>query len=222
MRITIIEDNKSLASGIAHRLRDHGHAVDILFDGEEGDAHLATEGSDLIILDINLPGMSGLEVLRHLRARNDNTPVLLLTARSGTSDRVVGLDAGADDYLIKPFEMDELEARVRALSRRRATEQSPVQLIGELTFDKGARVLRNGNDVIDLPRKELAAFECLLDRQDKLVSKAILADHIYGIGTDVDEKVIEVYISRIRKKLLKYGISIKTARGLGYLLGIDT
>ena len=218
MRIAIIEDNKSLAAGIGYRLRDRGHAVDIVHDGNDGDAHLSDEGADLIILDINLPGMSGLDILRRLRSRNDHTPVLMLTARSEVSERVSGLDAGADDYLVKPFEMDELEARIRALSRRRAADAPVVEHVGDLIFDKGARLLRDGDQTIDLPRRELAALECLVDRRGRLVSKSVLADHIYGTGADVDEKVVEVYISRLRKKLGAYGVSIKAARGLGYLM----
>ena len=128
MRIVIIEDNKPLASGIAHRLRDRGYGVDLLYDGSDADVFLSSEGADLIILDINLPSMDGLEVLRRVRQRNDPTPILMLTARTNTSDRVAGLDAGADDYLVKPFELDELEARVRALSRRRDIAPSAVEI----------------------------------------------------------------------------------------------
>lgn len=221
MRIVVIEDNQSLASGIAHRLRDQGHAVDVLDDGEDGDAFLAGEGADIVILDINLPGMSGLEVLRQMRRRNDSAPVLMLTARTGISDRVEGLDAGADDYLIKPFDMDELEARIRALSRRRSMKQISVQTIGPLSFDLGARVLRAGDEVVDLSRRELAAFECLFERHGRLVPKSVLADQIYGVGADVDEKVVEVPISRLRKKLADFGVRIKAARGIGYLMEDD-
>ncbi len=222
MRIAVIEDNKSLAAGIAYRLRDQGHAVDVLHDGEDGNDHLAHEGADLVILDINLPGLNGLDVLRKLRARNDNTPVLLLTARSEVTDRVDGLDAGADDYLVKPFEMAELEARVRALSRRRGIDRPPVEPIGCLVFDPGARILRNNDDAVELTRRELAAFECLLHRRGRLVPKSVLADHIYGTGADVDEKIVEVHISRLRKKLDDCGIRIKAARGLGYLMEEET
>ncbi|MDE0539957.1 MAG: response regulator transcription factor [Rhodospirillales bacterium] len=218
MRIVIVEDNESLASGIAHRLRDLGHAVDVLHDGEDGDAYLASEGGDLVILDINLPGMSGLEILRGMRARNDPTPVLMLTARTDTSDKVEGLDTGADDYLVKPFEMEELEARIRALLRRRGVTQSPVQSIGALDFDVGARVLRAKGEVIELRRRELAAFECLLERKGQLVPKSVLIDQMYGVGADLDDKVVEAPISRLRKKLTGYDVTIKAARGLGYLM----
>ena len=218
MRIAVIEDNKSLAAGIAYRLRDQGHAVDVLHDGEDGDDYLTHESADIVILDINLPGLDGLDILRKLRSRKNNTLVLLLTARAEVSDRVSGLDAGADDYLVKPFEMAELEARIRALSRRLAVDRAPVEPIGKLTFDPGARILRDDDKAIELTRRELAAFECLLHRRGRLVSKSVLADNIYGTGTDVDEKVVEVHISRLRKKLDAYGITIKAARGLGYLM----
>lgn len=218
MRIVIIEDNKPLASGIAHRLRDRGYGVDLLYDGSDADVFLSSEGADLIILDINLPGMDGLEVLRRVRQRNDPTPILMLTARTNTSDRVAGLDAGADDYLVKPFELDELEARVRALSRRRDIAPSAVESIGNLEFDIGSRVLRGGGDVIDLRRRELAAFECLLERRGKLVPKSLLIDQMYGVGADLEDKVVEVPISRLRKKLVGYRVTIKAARGLGYLM----
>jgi len=216
MRIVIVEDNKTLASGLGHRLRDLGHAVDILEDGLEGDQFLADEGADLVILDINLPGQSGLEVLKKLRGRGDRTPVLLLTGRGATRDRVTGLDLGADDYLVKPFEMEELEARIRALLRRRTKETTELVKIGPLAFDRGARrVFRDGR-AVDLPRRELAVLECLLDRRGQVVSKSVLADHVYGLGAEIEEKVIEIYISRLRKRLAGHNLQIKTVRGLGY------
>lgn len=218
MRIAIIEDNKPLAQGIGHRLRDQGHAVDILHDGDDGDAYLAKQGADLVILDINLPSRNGLDVLKRMRGRGDNAPVLLLTARGETRDRVTGLDLGADDYLVKPFETEELEARLRALLRRRQGEKAVIDQVGALRFDRGARRLSSGDTVLDLPRRELSVFECLLDRRGQLVSKSALADHVYGTGADIDEKVVEIYISRLRKRLEPFGLRIRTARGLGYLL----
>ncbi|AXS42154.1 response regulator transcription factor [Breoghania sp. L-A4] len=218
MRIAIIEDNKVLARGIGHRLRDQGHAVDILYLGEEGDAFLMEHGADVVILDINLPDLSGLDVLRRLRGRGDAVPVLLLTARAETSDRVAGLDLGADDYLVKPFEPDELEARLRALLRRRPSERPLYEEIGTLRFDRGARRLSSGETLVELPRRELAVLECLVDRRGRLVSKASLTDHVYGAGADVEDTVVEIYISRLRKRLEPFSVRIRTARGLGYLL----
>ncbi len=221
MRIAVVEDNQTLANAIAYRLRDRGHAVDLLYDGAAADQFLATEGADLLVLDINLPKMSGLDVLRALRARGANTPVILLTARSDTRDRVMGLDAGADDYLVKPFEMDELEARIRALSRRKDIDYGATERVGELSFDRGTRQLLAGGEALEIPRRELATLECLLERRGRLVSKDQLTDHVYGVGADVDDTAVEPHISRLRKRLAGHGIRIKTARGLGYMLEAD-
>lgn len=223
MRIAIIEDNRALASGLAHRLRDPGHAVDVLHDGEAGAQFLRGEQADLIILDLDLPGMSGMELLLELRQRGDATPVLLLTAQNGKDQIVAGLDAGADDYLTKPFEFDELAARLRALSRRRIVERQVFERIGKLAFERGARrvFIEDGSDAraeLTLPRRELAAFECLLDRRDRLASKTVLTDHLYGAGADIEERVVEVHVSRLRKRLAPFGVGIRSARGLGYLL----
>lgn len=221
IRIVIIEDNVTLSNAIAYRLRDRGHAVDVLHDGLEADTYLRNEGADLIVLDINLPSMSGLDVLHALRQRGGHTPVILLTARIETSDRVLGLDRGADDYLVKPFEMDELEARIRALSRRKNLEYSPKETLGRLIFDRSTRQVTVDGLPLDLPRKELATLECLIERKGRLVSKSQIIDHVYGIGADVDDTAIEPHISRLRRRLAQCGVQIKTARGLGYLLEVE-
>lgn len=218
MRIALIEDNIDLARGIAHSLGDAGHAVDHLVDGADAPSFLSTEGADIIVLDINLPGQSGLDILRWLRARGDATPVLLLTARSDTADRVAGLDAGADDYLVKPFEMEELMARLRALGRRRGADASPIDRIGHLTYHRANRQFSANDEPLDLPRRELAALECLLARRGRLTPKSDLLDHLYGVGADVEDTVVEVHISRLRKRLRVHGLEIRTARGLGYML----
>jgi two-component system OmpR family response regulator len=218
MRIALIEDNEALAKGIAYQLRDAGHAVDIINDGTDADSFIAREGADLVILDINLPGTDGLVVLQRLRARGDATPVILLTARSGTGDRVEGLDAGADDYLVKPFDMAELEARVRALSRRRPDMAlSPIPL-GKLAFDPQARQLMEDGKPLDVPRREVAVLECLLENRGRLVPKDSILNSVYGVGSDVEESVVEVHVSRLRKRLAPYGVAIKAVRGLGYRL----
>mgnify|MGYP001811746853 CR=1 FL=1 len=222
MRITVVEDNISLAKGISYSLEDAGHAVDLLHDGIEADAFLKSDTSDLIILDINLPGIDGLTLLKKLRKRDDPRPVILLTARAEIEDRIGGLDAGADDYLIKPFEMAELNARVRALSRRRPVPERQMQSIGQLQFDAAARQLFANNEPIEMPRRELAVFECLLSSDGRLVSKTALLDYAYGVGADVEEKVVEVYVSRIRGRLKPHGVTIKSQRGLGYQLLVDT
>ena len=222
MRIAVIEDNEALAQGIAHRLRDRGHAVDLLHDGEDADAFLRHEGADLIVLDCNLPGCDGLEVLTRLRRRGDGTPVILLTARAETSERVAGLDAGADDYLTKPFEMDELEARLRAMARRKNLEFAARDAIGPLVFDRTNRQLLEGEQPLAFPRKELATLECLLERRGRIVSKSQLITHVYGTGAAQEDSAIEPHVSRLRKRLEPFGIRIKAARGLGYMLEVDS
>tara|TARA_R100001377_G_scaffold72594_1_gene48442 strand:+ start:1034 stop:1705 length:672 start_codon:yes stop_codon:yes gene_type:complete len=222
MRIAVIEDNEALAQGIAHRLRDRGHAVDLLHDGEDADIFLRYEGADLIVLDCNLPGCDGLEVLSRLRRRGDGTPVILLTARAETSERVAGLDAGADDYLTKPFEMDELEARLRAMARRKNLEFAARDAIGPLVFDRTNRQLLEGEQPLAFPRKELATLECLLERRGRIVSKSQLITHVYGTGAAQEDSAIEPHVSRLRKRLEPFGIRIKAARGLGYMLEVDS
>jgi two-component system OmpR family response regulator len=220
MRIAIVEDNKALANAIAYRLRDRGHAADVLHDGNDADLFLSQDGADLVVLDINLPGQNGLEVLRALRARADSTPVILLTARSETSDRVAGLDMGADDYLVKPFEMDELEARIRALSRRKNLDYGVSETIGGLEFNRTSRQVLAEGVMLEVPRRELAVLECLLERRGRIVSKSQLTNHVYGVGADVDDTAIEPHVSRLRRRLAAHGVAIKTARGLGYMLEV--
>ena len=221
MRITLVEDNVGLAKGIAYRLQDAGHAVDMLHDGLQAADFLRSDASDLIILDVNLPGQDGLSLLKMLRAGGDQRPVILLTARAQTQDRVIGLDAGADDYLIKPFEMAELEARVRALARRRAAPNRQMAQIGALTFDAAARQLFFDGRALVLPRRELSVFECLIEADGRLVTKEALLDYVYGVGADVEQQVIEVYVSRLRSRLKPYGVVIKSQRGLGYQLRLE-
>lgn len=221
MRIVIVEDNEPLANAIAYRLRDRGHAADVLSDGDAADLYLEQEGADLVVLDINLPGRSGLEILKSLRNRGDGVPVILLTARTDTKDRVSGLDMGADDYLIKPFEMDELEARIRALSRRKQLDYGTRETIGKLEFDRGARQVTVDGDILDVPRREMAVLECLLERRGRIVPKGQLTDYVYGVGTDIDDTAVEPHVSRLRKRLANLGIKIKTARGLGYMLEVE-
>ena len=222
MRIVIVEDNESVAKGIAYVLQDTGHAVDLIYDGAEADAFLQNDGADLIVLDITLPGMGGIEVLRRMRARGDNRPVLLLTARASTDDRITGLDAGADDYLVKPFEMPELEARIRALARRRDVPVVQTIEIGSLRFDAERREVTGPEGEIDLPRREMSVFAALVLMRGRTVSKSQLLDSVYGAGTDVEETVVEVYVSRLRKRLKPFGVTIRVRRGLGYQLQADT
>lgn len=219
MRIVIIEDNRTLAEGMGLVLRDEGHSVDILQDGRDGLAFLRTEeAADIIILDVNLPGLDGLNLISALRRDGCDTPCICLSALGETGDRIAGLDAGADDYLVKPFEMSELKARIRALLRRKPQVARQAEPFGALTFERAARSLSHDGKALLLPKKELATFECLFDRGEQIVPKSTLANHLYGVGADVEEKVVEIYVSRLRKRLAGYGIEIHTVRGVGYIM----
>ena len=218
VRIAIVEDNLSVAKGIAYRLEDRGHATDLIHDGADADAFLQGDSNDLVILDVNLPRLDGLSVLRNLRARGDVRPVLLLTARADVEARVAGLDAGADDYLTKPFDMDELEARLRALSRRRAQPIETGHRFGPMAFDTQSRSLTAGDAVLDVPRRELAVADALMAAQGRVLAKATLIERVYGTGADVEDSAIEVHVSRLRKRLRPFGVDIRAQRGLGYRL----
>ncbi|MEM6638247.1 MAG: response regulator transcription factor [Pseudomonadota bacterium] len=218
MRIVLVEDNEALRKGITYRLSDDGHAVDALDDGDAADHFLAQEDGDLVILDINLPGLSGLDVLRKMRRRGDERPVILLTARARTEDRVEGLDSGADDYLVKPFAMDELAARVRALARRQGTEFRQHLALGPLKLDLEGPALSHEGRALDVPRRELLLLSALARAEGRPVSKTAILDQLYGAGSETEEKVVEVYVSRLRKRLSRFGIVIHARRGIGYVL----
>ncbi|WP_299694671.1 response regulator transcription factor [uncultured Tateyamaria sp.] len=220
MRIAIVEDNESVAKGIAYRLEDRGHATDLIHDGADADTFLQSDANDLVVLDINLPHLDGLSVLRNLRARGDARPVLLLTAQGDVEARVIGLDAGADDYLTKPFDMDELEARIRALLRRRAQDIETTLTFGPLRLDIQSRSVNSGDGPLDLPRRELSVIEALMRTDGRVVAKADLIEQVYGTGADVEDSAIEVHVSRLRKRLRAHGVDIRAQRGLGYRLEV--
>lgn len=217
MRILIAEDDAIIADGLSRSLRQGGYAVDWAPNGIDAEAALMTTSYDLLILDLGLPRLSGLDVLKHLRARNTQLPVLILTALDGTGDRVKGLDLGADDYMVKPFELAELEARVRALTRR-SSGTTPTIQCGSLIYDQVSRVALIQDQPLDLSARETGLLEVLLNRMGRLVSKDQLVDHLCGWGEEVSHNAIEVYVHRLRKKLEAGGVKIATVRGLGYCL----
>jgi two-component system OmpR family response regulator len=195
--------------------------VDCVTNGNEADSAVQTNEFDLLILDIGLPKKSGLEVLKRLRSRNSTTAVLILTARDSLNDRVTGLDAGADDYLAKPFELAELRARVRALTRRSMAGGSSRICHGSLTFDQIGRIASLNGERVDLSARELGLLEIFLQRAGRLVSKDQLVGHLCEWGEEVSGNAIEVYVHRLRKKVEPAGVTIRTIRGLGYLLEKD-
>ena len=220
MRILVTEDNAVLAEGIARALRSDGYAVDVASDGMIADAALAAETFDVAVLDLGLPGMDGMDVLRRLRARKGDTAVLILTARDGLGDRIKGLDLGADDYMVKPFELSELEARVRALIRRRVGLRSSVVELGRLSFDMSGRIVRIDGVSQEIPHRELDVLETLILRAGQVVSKEKITESLVDFEHDVSPNAIEQYVSRLRRRLEPAGVKIRTARGLGYILEV--
>jgi len=218
MRILIAEDDPVLADGLTRSLHQSDYAVDCVATGDQADHVLLAQNYDLVILDLGLPKLDGFEVLRRLRHRGSKVPVLVLTARDGLEDRVRGLDLGADDYLTKPFDLPELEARVRALIRRGQSGGTAVLSHGALHLDTaGRRATLNGAS-LDLSARELGVLEVLMHRSGRVVNKEQLAEQLYGWDEEVGANAIEVYVHRLRRKLEPAGVVIRTIRGLGYLL----
>jgi len=218
MRILVAEDDAILADGVSRTLRQSGYAVDWVKNGAEADSALDTDDFDLLILDIGLPRKSGLEVLKRLRSRKSAMPVLILTALDSVNDRVAGLDCGADDYLAKPFELAELAARVRALTRRGMAGGSTTLNHGPLSYDQIGRMARLNGAALELSAREVSLLEIFLQRAGRLVSKDQLVGHLCEWGEEVSGNAIEVYVHRLRKKLEPGGVRIVTVRGLGYSL----
>lgn len=219
MRILVVEDEKKVASFIKKGLQQEGYAVDAVHDGVDAMHHATSFDYDLMILDLMLPATSGLEVLREIRHRKRKLPVLVLTARGSTEDKVAGLDAGADDYLIKPFAFAELSARIRALLRRGAQENTKLRL-ADLEMDTAARQVRRGGRTIDLKMKEYALLEFLLRHAHRAVTRTMIVEHVWDIHFDNVSNVVDVHINSLRNKIDK-GFSrplIHTVRGVGYML----
>lgn len=217
-RILLVEDDPALLRGLVSTLRADGYAVDTASEGATAVSMGASQPYAVVVLDVGLPDISGFEVLKKLRDKGCRMPILILTARDTVQDRVTGLDLGADDYLLKPFDPTELEARIRALMRRSHGDPSPVITIGKLVINRSLGTATVGDRVLELRRREWAVLERLVARAGKLVSKERLTDEVFGFDEPVAPNAVEVYIARLRKKLEPDGPSIRTLRGLGYML----
>ena len=221
MRILLVDDDEQLMEVLADSLVRQHYAVDIADTGEMGWEFILLFNYDLVVLDWMLPDVDGVNLCRQIRSKGYTMPIMLLTARDRNTDKVMGLDAGADDYLAKPFEMAELDARVRAVLRRRPTHQPEQLVIGPLTVDQKHRQVIHEGETIGLAKKEFAAFEFLAESSGRTVSKSSLMNYVYGVGEDVSETTLEVLVSRLRKKISNYGVRINMIRGLGYFLKAD-
>ncbi|MDM7947787.1 MAG: response regulator transcription factor [Oceanibaculum nanhaiense] len=216
MRILLVEDEPGLGEAVREHVAGTGHAVDWMTTLEEADHASRTVPYQLILLDLALPDGSGLALLRGLRDRGDKVPVIVLTARDRISDRIEGLNAGADDYLVKPFDLEELSARIMAVSRRYAGDPNPVLRLGSLEIDQTAHSVSVAGSAAELTAREWAVLELLMRRPGALVSKERIEDALYAFGAEIESNAVEVYVSRLRKKLGRE--AIRTMRGLGYRL----
>jgi DNA-binding response OmpR family regulator len=217
MRVLVVEDDRMIGEGVRAALRQGGYAADWVRDGAAADATLATERFDLVLLDLGLPRRDGLDVLRALRGRGDATPVIVLTARDDLASRVGGLDAGADDYLVKPFELDELLARMRAVLRRHAGRADSAIGVQGVVLDTATRQVTRDGAPVALSAREYAVLEALMLRPGAILSRAQLEDRLYGWGEELESNAISVYVHQLRRKLGE-GF-IHTVRGVGYYVG---
>lgn len=220
MRILVVEDDRIIGDGIVQALGLEDYAADWVEDVESAQTALETNEYEIVILDIGLPDGSGLDVLRKMRQDNNDTPVLILTAYDDTSFKVKGLDSGADDYLIKPFKLEELLARLRALRRRAGGRANPTLTINGVTLDPAAQKVTKDGEVINIGPKEFAILHALMEKEGKVLSKAQLEDSLYGWDMEIESNTIEVHIHGLRKKLGKE--FIQTLRHVGYRIGGDS
>ena len=220
MRLLVVEDEKKVASFIKQGLEEEGYAVDVALNGEEGLGMALERVHDLIILDISLPRMDGFQVLKKLRQQKVNTLVLLLTVRATIEDKVLGLDAGADDYLTKPFAFQELLARVRALLRRRAEAEPALLQMGELILDPAQRIVSRGGEKIDLTSKEFALLEYFMRNPGRVLTRTMIIEHVWNYDFDTMTNIIDVYVNYLRRKIESgHGAKlIHTVRGVGYVM----
>ena len=217
MKVLLLEDNETLADAIYLKLKSVGFVVDLFYDGEEGLYALETSEYDLLVLDLGLPVIDGIDIIKKLRSSQKDLPILIISARDKLDQRILGLDMGADDYLCKPFELDEVVARVQALLRRSKQYISHKITYHDLEFDTQTRVLKRGEERIELTKRELTIFEYLLVNINTVISKESIVEHITSIDDEFNPVAIVTYISRLRKKLGN-SVQLKTVRGLGYIL----
>jgi len=216
MRLLLVEDDRMLGESLRKGLRQQGHAVDWVQDGEAADLALAGEPYDVVLLDLGLPRKGGMAVLRDLRGRRQRVPVLILTAQDAVADRVAGLDAGADDYLVKPFDLDELSARIRALQRRSSGRAEPMIVHGRLRLDPAAHEVTLDGAPVALSAREFALLHALLEHPGRPMSRTRLEERLYGWGEQVESNAVEVHVHALRRKL---GAGwIRTLRGVGYVV----
>ena len=220
MRILLAEDDELLGDAIAQHLKQSGHAVDWLRDGRAADAALRSQSFALVVLDLGLPRMGGRTILLQMRDRRDPTPVLIITAQDALADRVAHLDAGADDYLVKPFAFAEFDARFRALVRRSQGFDTNTVALGPLSFDRISRTASVDGGRLDLSAREVGVLETLLGSPGRIAAKEQILDHLCTFDADVSLNAVEVYVHRLRKKLDPTGLRIVTVRGLGYFLDV--
>ena len=216
MRLLLAEDDRLLGDGICVTLDEAGYATDWVTDGSAAEAALQTETYALLILDLGLPKLSGIDVLKGVRQRGQDIPVLILTARDTVMDRIQGLDCGADDYLVKPFDMDELNARLRALLRRSGGRSNPVIEHGNIIMDPAAHVVTHAGCVVDISPREFSVLRMLLENRSKVMSRARLEEGLYSWGDEVESNAVEVYVHHLRRKL--GAPLIRTIRGVGYTI----
>lgn len=219
MRILLIEDDELLGNGVCEGLRHHGHTIDWVKDGLSGEKAIKNEQFDAVVLDIGLPKLSGFAVLERIRNRGIRTPVIILTARESIDDRIKGLDLGGDDYLTKPFDLDELCARLRALQRRFSSRAAPSITYKDLSLDPAAHIVKYKGETLNMPRREFALLQKLLENIGRVLSREHLTQNLYGWEDDVDSNALEVHIHNLRKK---FGSDfIRTIRGVGYMIDKD-
>jgi DNA-binding response OmpR family regulator len=218
MRILIVEDERRMAEVLRKGLSEDGHVVEVAHSGVDGLELARTSAFDVMVLDVMLPGLGGLDVARRLRQARNRTPILMLTARDANADIVAGLDAGADDYLVKPFAFDVLVARLRAVSRRGPVVRGPVIRVADLTLDPAAHDVRRGDDRVELTRTEFALLECLMRRAGAVIPRAALIEGVWGHGREIEDNTLDAFVRLLRQKVDEGGRPrlIHTVRGIGY------